>query len=282
MAIPLRPLADAAMARWRLTPAAPAFATDDALLCPVMRLGQPLMLKIADPDGDETGAPALLAAMAGRGAVRLLARHGPAIVIERVLPGGPQLPDMALSGQDDDATAILCDLAALWHQILASVPLPGLIPLDQRMSHVFGHGDDIALPAGIRALLLWAEGLARDLTATRAGWTTLHGDLHHMNALHDARRGWLAIDPKGVLGPPVFDHAIALLNPLPHADLILNPARMARQAAIVAERLALPLREVLLWVALQGAMSLAWSLHDGERDLWAGGLQTARDLARRA
>jgi streptomycin 6-kinase len=29
----------------------------------------------------------------------------------------------------------------------------------------------------------------------------LHGDLHHTNILFDTHRGWLAIDPKGVIGP---------------------------------------------------------------------------------
>ena len=28
----------------------------------------------------------------------------------------------------------------------------------------------------------------------------LHGDLHHWNILSDADRGWMAIDPKGVIG----------------------------------------------------------------------------------
>ncbi|WP_373298360.1 aminoglycoside phosphotransferase family protein [Paludibacterium paludis] len=28
----------------------------------------------------------------------------------------------------------------------------------------------------------------------------LHGDLHHDNVLFDSSHGWLAIDPKGVIG----------------------------------------------------------------------------------
>ena len=33
----------------------------------------------------------------------------------------------------------------------------------------------------------------------------LHGDLHHENILLDEERGWLAIDPKGVMGPKVME-----------------------------------------------------------------------------
>ncbi len=33
----------------------------------------------------------------------------------------------------------------------------------------------------------------------------LHGDLHHWNILDDASRGWMAIDPKGVIGASCLD-----------------------------------------------------------------------------
>ena len=33
----------------------------------------------------------------------------------------------------------------------------------------------------------------------------LHGDLHHWNILLDAERGWMAIDPKGVIGASCLD-----------------------------------------------------------------------------
>jgi streptomycin 6-kinase len=42
----------------------------------------------------------------------------------------------------------------------------------------------------------------------------LHGDLHHGNVLHDSERGWVAIDPKGVLGEPEYEIGVALRNPI--------------------------------------------------------------------
>ena len=33
----------------------------------------------------------------------------------------------------------------------------------------------------------------------------LHGDLHHWNVLRDAANGWMAIDPKGVIGASCLD-----------------------------------------------------------------------------
>jgi aminoglycoside/hydroxyurea antibiotic resistance kinase len=42
----------------------------------------------------------------------------------------------------------------------------------------------------------------------------LHGDLHHGNVLDFGLRGWLAIDPKGLLGERGFDFANIFTNPI--------------------------------------------------------------------
>ena len=57
---------------------------------------------------------------------------------------------------------------------------------------------------------------ARELYATLdVGRDTLvHGDFHHHNILRSAR-GWLAIDPKPMLGEPEYDVPSFLWNPLP-------------------------------------------------------------------
>ena len=55
----------------------------------------------------------------------------------------------------------------------------------------------------------------------------LHGDLHHENIMHGPR-GWLAIDPKGVLGDPGFDAANMFYNPLDRDDLLVIVALGAR------------------------------------------------------
>jgi streptomycin 6-kinase len=42
----------------------------------------------------------------------------------------------------------------------------------------------------------------------------LHGDLQHYNVLLDRKRGWLAIDPKGVVAEGEFELGAALRNPI--------------------------------------------------------------------
>lgn len=43
----------------------------------------------------------------------------------------------------------------------------------------------------------------------------LHGDLHHYNILKSESK-WLVIDPKGVIGNPIYETAAFMYNPSPH------------------------------------------------------------------
>ena len=49
-----------------------------------------------------------------------------------------------------------------------------------------------------------AELLTLDLLAENKDETLIHGDFHHYNVL-ESERGWLAIDPKGVIGPRGYE-----------------------------------------------------------------------------
>ncbi|MCC5973991.1 MAG: hypothetical protein JJT81_08055 [Rubellimicrobium sp.] len=279
MAEDLRGTAEHRMRAWGCTPDGDAIVTDDAFLMPVRRVGVPLMLKVADPDGDEVGAAAILAALGGRGAVQLVEAAGSALLMERVTHAGPSLAQMALGGQDGAAMTVLIDLTLEVQAGLAGVDLPDLIPFDRRMAAFAEALAEPGLDGATVGLLARLSDMGHEIAGDPAGWIALHGDMHHFNALHDAARGWLMIDPKGILGPAPFDFANMILNPLPHADLVMAPARMERMAGMVAERLGTPAREVLLWVCLQAGLGLAWSLWDSERPYWERGLEVASGLA---
>jgi streptomycin 6-kinase len=46
-------------------------------------------------------------------------------------------------------------------------------------------------------------------------------DLHHYNVLSDSGRGWLAIDPKGLVGEVEYEVGAAIRNPI---DAMASPA----------------------------------------------------------
>ncbi len=70
-------------------------------------------------------------------------------------------------------------------------------------------------------LLAKAGQYVRHIQTTSAGDELLHGDLHHYNILYDQRRGWCAIDPKGVIGDVYFDFVPFLFNEL-HSPSVLK------------------------------------------------------------
>ena len=57
-----------------------------------------------------------------------------------------------------------------------------------------------------------AESLSQELLTENKDEALLHGDFHHFNVL-ESERGWLAIDPKGVIGPKGCEVGPLLINP---------------------------------------------------------------------
>jgi streptomycin 6-kinase len=51
----------------------------------------------------------------------------------------------------------------------------------------------------------------------------LHGDIHHRN-IRMSGRGWLSLDPKGLVGERTYDCASSLCNPTIPKSSIMKPA----------------------------------------------------------
>ncbi len=120
-------------------------------------------------------------------------------------------------------------------------------------------------PAAVRhgGILHQAAATARKLLAAPQEITVLHGDLHHSNILDFGSRGFLAIDPKGLLGERGFDFANIFCNPDP--AVATAPGRLARQVDIIAVAAGLERHRLLKWVLAYAGLSAAWTLGEGER-----------------
>lgn len=246
---------DQALARFQLSNPRPLARSATSRLWTVTRPdGEVAVLKLLHPgQTEEARGAALLQALAGRGAVRIHALDGPAILMEHC--PGPSLGDLARSGRDDEATGILCDVIQTLHAVR---PDPtGLEPLAHRFAPLTAARLDGDLGEAAR--------LARSLLADPVPPVALHGDLHHDNILHGPR-GWLAIDPKGVLGDPAYEPANAFRNPEGLGERLFDPARLQCMAGGVSSGLCHPPRRLLAWAAAHCALSIRWSLQDG-RDI---------------
>lgn len=260
--------------RWSLT-IGPLFTLSFHWVAAVTRAdGGRAVLRLGVPGEPEDASAALaLRLLGGDGAVALLA-DDPAVgamLLERADPGTP-LAELAES-DDQAATAVLLDVM---HRLHRPAPADGGLPtvagwgrgFDRLRSRHGGGTGPLPAPLVSRAERIWAELAAPPLPASPAGSpggaVLLHGDLHHENVLRSDRAGWLAIDPKGVLGEPLHEVGPLLLNPWPELLGWPDPgAVLARRVEQLADGLGLPARTVRRWGFAFAVMSAVWSDEDG-------------------
>ena len=126
-------------------------------------------------------------------------------------------------------------------------------------------------------LLAQADQAAQALLADPRDVVVLHGDIHHGNVLDGGERGWLAIDPKGLLGERTFDFVNILRNP--DAAAALTPGRFDRQVEVLTAAASVERQRLLDWTLAFAGLSAAWHLADGtpaDLDLAVAGLALLR------
>lgn len=244
------------MEKWRLTADGEPFTTPHTVshLLPVLHDGERAILKIAGIEEERRGGE-LMEWYGGVGAAPVLAREEEAILLVR-LDGSRSLAEMARSGDDDEATRILCAVARTLHAPRGKEPPAGLVPLETWCRAL----EPAAAAHG--GLFATAASVLRPLLQEPREPVVLHGDLHHDNVLDGEERGWLAIDPKGVYGEWAFEYANLFRNP--DIATALTPGRMARRVRIVAAETGLEPTRILQWVLAYAGLGAAWSLEDGK------------------
>jgi streptomycin 6-kinase len=251
-----------AAARWRVALDSPPARSPSGCIAFGRRAdGEPVVVKVAGARSDEREAWAALAHWAGQGSVRLLAHDPDAVLLERARPG-TELAALVGGGRDDEATAVLCDVAARLHAPDASPPLLARFPTVGE----WGRGFERYNRSGARVLpadlVCHAAATFEELTRSQDAPHLLHGDLHHHNILHDAVRGWLAIDPKGVVGERAYEFGALLRNP--HGFDAARASVVERRCDIIAERSGVGRDRLLAWGFAQAVLSAVWSWEDGE------------------
>lgn len=240
------------LSRWKLAPDGDPIVTRNSRLLPVRRHGAPAMLKIA-VEPEERAGGRLMIWWNGEGAARVVAHSGDALLLERAVDG-MSLADLAQTGRDNEATSIICDAVARLHAPRTTSP-PDLVPLNEWFREL---EPAVATHGGI---LVRSAATARDLLASPRDTVALHGDIHHGNILHFGERGWLAIDPKGLMGERGFDYANIFCNP-DHATATA-PETYARRVDVVATAATLDRKRLLQWILAWGGLSAAWHLGAG-------------------
>jgi streptomycin 6-kinase len=192
--------------------------------------------------------------------VRALAWADGAVLLEELKPA-EQLVTLTLAGRDLEATEIVAQLAASMTPDCPTWPVPTAADWGRGFQRYLASGDgQIAAD-----LLAEAGAVYARLCATERNPRLLHGDLHHYDILFDAERGWLAIDPKGVISELEFELGAWLRTPGGHPDLLSDPATVERRLERLGACLPIDPTRTLAWAFAQGVQPAVWTVEDTGR-----------------
>jgi streptomycin 6-kinase len=248
--------------RWSISS---AFLIADTASSVVFRVtlesGATAILKSLKPRGmGELPGMAFLDWRNGVGAVRMLEREGTVCLLEDA--GHVTLRDYRLMNGEAASNTVIADVIQRLHaQQQRDIP-QGLTRLDQHFEALIARAH-IEQDARLKEPLRFCAEVARVLLADQQNIRPLHGDLHHENIISGSARGWLAIDPQGLLGDPAYDVANVFGNPIGAFHDIVDPQRISALRNQFARTLDCSEEKILNYAIAHAGLSICWSLEDG-------------------
>ena len=245
------------LAAWHLSAPELLKQTMTSQIYTVVYETETVILKVlSSTESDEQRGAVALRYFDGRGAVRLLRYDAGAQLIEYA--AGNELVTLVERGEDENATRIIAHVIKQLHSVPQDAPYSGMLMLDRWFEALLRKAA-ADKQAGINSIYVRSATLAEWLLADQREIRALHGDLQHYNIRH-SQRGWLAFDPKGVVGERTYDCANTLCNPV-MPELVHSEARLLNNAAILADTLALELERVLAFAYIYACLNASWWSH---------------------
>jgi len=223
-----------------------------------VRGGVRVVLKISKQVSDESHSGGVLKAYGGNGAVRVHESETGAVLLERLEPG-EQLVNLVKHGRDVEATEILAEVIAKLANHEAPTGCPTVTDWGRAFDRYLQSGDE-QIP---REVVEEAREMYYALASSQSQTMLLHGDLQHYNVLFDNQRGWVAIDPKGVIGELEYELNAMLRNPIELPDIFANPVTITRRLETLTTSLRLDYSRALRWSYTQSILSAIWDIEDG-------------------
>ena len=221
------------------------------------RDGHPVVLKVVKTQNDEWNAGSIVTAFEGRGFVRVFEHEAGAMLIERAVPG-TSLVDIVRAGRDEEAIDIL---AGVMNAMGPREAPAGCATAEHwgRAFVAYRASGDVQVPA---ALVQAAEETYFELCATQRATRLLHGDYQHYNVVFDQSRGWLAIDPKGVVAEREFEVGPFLRNPHGMREFYSDSAVVERRLTRLCSACHFDYGRAVRWAFAQAVLSAIWGVED--------------------
>ena len=249
-----------ASAHWGLTNVEPVQNLSYNFVAFAERGDVQVVLKIGLPNPETKSEMAALRLFKGEGACRLIDYEEERywMLLERLKPG------VMLSTLEDDeeATHIAADvMERIWRPAPEDkifIRLTDWFDGLKKIRPAF-HGGTGPFSA---TLLERVEHSIAEFFAENHKPVLMHGDFHHFNIL-SSERGWLIIDPKGVIGPACYEVGPLLINPW--GDLLSgkNYRQITRRRIdILHERMGFERERIREWGLAHAILSAWWSMED--------------------
>jgi streptomycin 6-kinase len=252
--------------RWGLTDVQPIPNLSYNFVAFANRGGGKVVLKIGVPNRELTSEMAALRVFDGEGACRLIDcdEEKGFLLLERLHPGVM----LSRVEGDEEATHIAAEvMLKIWRSGLDArvstsdskfLQLSGWFDGLKRLRDMFNGGTG---PLS-EELVDRVEQSVIDFFAENHKPILMHGDFHHSNIL-SSERGWLVIDPKGVIGPAAYELGPLLMNPW--GDLLSGDnyrLMTERRIEILHESLGFERERIREWGLAHAILSAWWGIED--------------------
>ncbi|MFT4413042.1 aminoglycoside phosphotransferase family protein [Fredinandcohnia humi] len=183
----------------------------------------PVILKLGVPSFDFRNEIHSIEAYAGDGCAKVVKADSElgAMLLEQLVPG-------RMLSNETDEDLVLNWFVEVWKAIRRPVPIgfqgPTIMQWAQGLDKYLESYQNEEPPIPFSAVNQ-ARGYFDEITNSTEVLELLHGDLHHENILYSSEKGWMAIDPKGLL--------IKRINFL-CKNLSLNRERLLKAAVALA------------------------------------------------
>jgi len=229
---------------------------DQNVIFQVSQAGAPAILKTGYPEPELFTELAALQYWQGRpGCVQLQAADpfNGIMLMERVDPGQPFRREPVANRS--------ADIPSLFEQTTLAAVDDGFPRYADWLARAFAQYEPGQVP-DFDSHLARARSISPELFNPGSAQCLIHGDLHHENMLR-GERGWVAIDPKGVIAPPVMNYGRFIHNFMVDeaGDMASIQAVLRRRVNALAGHFS---SEQLLQAGyLDLVLSVCWTLNDG-------------------